>query len=225
VKRVVTQLWKSERGLSAMLVFLCLALFIGMPLYAMRSVGEIVFGVLFSLILITGAAGIAGNRRMTAGVVVLTVGTLALRWASVENPESPVRIWSLVLSIVLLSIFAYFVLVQVFRDGPITSYRIQGAIIVYLLVGLTWSAAYELVYHLAPVSFAFAQSPRSGGPEAQKLVYFSFVTLTTLGYGDVTPLHPMARSLAIAEALVGQLYPSILIARLVSMELESRRRG
>jgi voltage-gated potassium channel Kch len=56
------------------------------------------------------------------------------------------------------------------------------------------------------------------------LAYYSFVTLTTVGYGDITPVHPVARSLAIAEALVGQLYPAILIARLVAMEIESRRR-
>ena len=52
--------------------------------------------------------------------------------------------------------------------------------------------------------------------------YFSFVTLTTLGYGDTVPVHPVARSLAIAEALVGQLYPAILIGRLVSLQISAR---
>jgi hypothetical protein len=221
VKRVVT-LWGSERGLSAMLVFLCLALFIGMPLSATLNVGEVVFAVLFSLILISGAGNITGRPTLAVVVAILTVATLALRWASVKNPTSLLRAWSLALSIVVLSIFAALVLMQVFRDGPITSYRIQGAIIVYLLIGLTWSEAYELLFHLVPEAFTFAHPPGTG---EGTLVYFSFVTLTTLGYGDITPLHPTARSLVIAEALLGQLYPSILIARLVSMELESRRRG
>ena len=57
-----------------------------------------------------------------------------------------------------------------------------------------------------------------------ELLYFSFVTLTTVGYGDITPLLPAARSLAISEALVGQLFPAVLIGRLVSMELLSRSR-
>jgi hypothetical protein len=221
VKRVVT-LWSSERGLSAMLVFLCLGLFVGIPMSLTLHVGQVVFAVLFSLILISGAVGITGRPTLAAVVGVLTIATLVLRWASVENPASLLRVWSQALSIVVLSVFAALVLVQVFRDGPITPYRIQGAIIVYLLIGLTWSEAYELLFHVVPGAFNFAQVPKAGAEESG-LTYFSFVTLTTLGYGDITPLHPTARSLVIAEALLGQLYPSILIARLVSMELESRR--
>ena len=218
-------MWSSEKGLSSMLVFLCLALFIGLPLSATWRRGDLVFDVLFSLLLLSGVVGVARRPRTIAIVAGLTVATLVLRWASLYSPGSPFRPWSMALSIVLLAILAALVLVQVFREGPITSYRIQGAIIVYLLVGLTWSAAYELLFHLVPNAFSFAQSARAGEPGAHGLVYYSYVTLTTLGYGDITPVHPAARSLAVAEALIGQLYPAILIARLVSLELESRRRG
>ena len=62
-----------------------------------------------------------------------------------------------------------------------------------------------------------------GGAERPDFVYFSFVTLTTVGYGDVTPVHPLARSLAVAEALTGQLYPAILLARLVSLATDSTK--
>jgi len=221
VKRVLT-LWGSERGLSAMLVFLCLGLFVGLPMSITLNVGEIVFSILFSLILISGAVGITGRPVLAVFVALLTVATLVLRWASVRNPTSLLRVWSQALSIVLLAVFVALVLVQVFRDGPITSYRIQGAIVVYLLIGLTWSAAYNLLFHVVPGAFTFAQAQPVGSGEGG-LTYFSFVTLTTLGYGDITPLHPTARSLVIAEALLGQLYPAILIARLVSLELETRR--
>ena len=118
---------------------------------------------------------------------------------------------------------AALVLVQVFREGPITIYRIQGAIVVYLLAGFAWAAAYEVVYRALPGAFQFAQHVVNEGRISHGLLYFSFVTLTTLGYGDITPVHPAARSLAIGEALVGQLYPAILIARLVSMRIASRR--
>jgi hypothetical protein len=114
------------------------------------------------------------------------------------------------------------VLVQVFRDGPVTAHRIQGAVVVYLLVGLIWAAAYEIVFYFDPQAFAFANGVRGQGFGVHGLVYFSYVTLATLGYGDITPLHPAARSLAVSEAFVGQLYPAILIARLVSLEIESR---
>ena len=120
---------------------------------------------------------------------------------------------------------ALVVLAQTFRAGPVNFHRIQGAVAAYLLLGLAWALAYELVSLLAAGAFSFAGS---GGPERPDFVYFSFVTLTTVGYGDVTPVHPVARSLAVAEALTGQLYPAILLARLVSLATgggpRSRRR-
>ncbi|MGC1091761.1 MAG: potassium channel family protein [Pseudolabrys sp.] len=59
---------------------------------------------------------------------------------------------------------------------------------------------------------------------ASSLIYFSFVTLTTVGYGDIVPIHPVARSLCNLESIIGQLYPATLLARMVSLEIEARRR-
>ena len=87
----------------------------------------------------------------------------------------------------------------------------------YLLVGLIFAYAFQVIY-------LFAGTPSYNNMNAydfKGFLYFSFVTLTTVGYGDITPVHPLARSLANFEALIGQLYPAILIARLVSMEFES----
>src|SRR5262249_35785514 len=137
---------------------------------------------------------------------------------------SALQVWSFALTIVLLSILAGLVLWQVFRDGPITAYRIQGAVVVYLLVGVAWAAAYEIIYRSWPGAFQFASRSPDDLRHAHGLLYYSLVTLTTVGYGDITPVHPLARSLAMAEALIGQLYPAILIARLVSMRI-SRREG
>ena len=204
-----------------MLVFLLLAMFVGAPLLASGTTGGFLFDTFFSLLLVSGVVTVARRPLLTVTVSVLTVATLILRWASFESPGSALRIGGEALSIVVLSILAALVLSQVFREGPITAYRIQGAVVVYLLMGLVWAAAYELVQHVSPGAFQFAQGAPSGATRG--LVYFSFVTLTTVGYGDVTPLHPMARSLAIGEALTGQLYPAILITRLVSMQISSRR--
>jgi hypothetical protein len=113
----------------------------------------------------------------------------------------------------------------VFREGPVTWYRIQGAVAFYLLLGLAWAGAYELIELHWPNAFAPPPSTmmnQSEDPTA-RFVYFSFVTLTTVGYGDVTAVHPLARSLVTLEALMGQLFPAILLARLVSMELYHRQ--
>jgi voltage-gated potassium channel Kch len=93
-------------------------------------------------------------------------------------------------------------------------HRIQGAVAAYLLLGLSWALAYELVALRVGQAFSGAGL---GAAERTSFIYFSFVTLTTVGYGDITPVHPVARSLAVAEALTGQLYPAILLARLVSL--------
>ena len=113
---------------------------------------------------------------------------------------------------------------QVFRPGNVTHHRVQGAICVYLLAGLAWAYSYETLLILDP----FALHLPTGGlmiPVRTGLLrYFSFVTLTTLGYGDILPVSPFARALATSEALFGQLYPAVMIARLVSLEIMDRRK-
>jgi len=99
----------------------------------------------------------------------------------------------------------------------VTAQRVQGAVAAYLLLGLAWAAAYAFVAALAPGAFATA---RPESTHSRSYLYFSFVTLTTLGYGDITPVHHAARSLAMLEALTGQLYPAILIARLVTLHTQ-----
>jgi len=117
------------------------------------------------------------------------------------------------------------ILIRVFHEGPINVHRIAGAVAVYLLIGFLWGGLYLIIGLLFPGAFSFTHPPLSGNiPDLQaKLVYFSFVTLTTIGYGDIHPVHPAAQNLAVLEGLVGQLFPAILIARLVSMEIEDRR--
>ena len=95
----------------------------------------------------------------------------------------------------------------------------------YLLLGLAWAGLYELIRGIWPDAFRFSEVPHSRPELAAALAHYSFVTLTTMGYGDITPLHPAARSAAILEALTGQLFPAILIGRLVAMELSARERG
>jgi hypothetical protein len=110
----------------------------------------------------------------------------------------------------------------VFSPGRVTYHRIIGAILVYLSIALTFVALYSIVGLLVPKAFSgmiFEDNPAL----ASNVIYFSFVTLTSTGYGDVFPLHPVARSLCNLETIIGQLYPATLLARLVSLEIEGRR--
>jgi hypothetical protein len=105
-------------------------------------------------------------------------------------------------------------------EGKVTYHRIIGGVLLYLTIGLTFVALFGFVVLLVPNAF------NNLGPHFPigNLIYFSFVTLTTIGYGDVVPLHPYARGLANVEAIIGQLYPATLLARLVTLELAKWRR-
>jgi Ion channel len=120
-----------------------------------------------------------------------------------------------------LLLFAYttvFVLRSVLRSDRVTGDTLCGAIAVYLLMGLTWSFAHLLLQRIRPGSYRVV----AGGMRAangMELLYFSYVTLATLGYGDVVPITDGARSLAVLEALGGTVYLAILVARLIGLHL------
>jgi len=110
------------------------------------------------------------------------------------------------------------------RPGRINGYRVLGGIAGYLLIGLTWTFAYQLLLQPAPSAIHFPTGVAESLPrQPSHLIYFSFTTLTTVGFGDVYPVAPAARALTVAEALVGQLYIAILIASLVGMALQRGR--
>jgi hypothetical protein len=209
--------WWQERGLTAMLVSMVVAIFVAGPLAASSLTGQVLFDGCFAVLLVSGIVAFSRRRVIVAGVAAATVITLYLRWS--EGGE--VTVGNDVLSLVTVVALTALVLEHVFRSGPITADRIRGAVLAYLLIGLVWTFAYQLTHKLSPGSFRF---PDDGKAQdfMHGLGYFSFVTLTTLGYGDITPVHPFARSLAVAEALIGQLYPAILIGRLVSLQISSR---
>jgi hypothetical protein len=109
----------------------------------------------------------------------------------------------------------------VFAAGRITYHRVIGAVLLYLTIGVVFVALFTLVAALAPGSINGLKAvDRIFVPS--DFIYFSFITLTTVGYGDIVPVHPIARSLCNVEAIIGQLYPATLLARLVSLEIGSR---
>jgi voltage-gated potassium channel Kch len=107
----------------------------------------------------------------------------------------------------------------VFATGRVTFHRIIGGILLYLNIGSIFVALIGFVALIDPNVLTNLQPLEENYP---KYIYFSFTTLTTTGYGDIIPVHPYARSLANIEQIIGQLYPAVLIARLVTLEIVSR---
>ena len=112
----------------------------------------------------------------------------------------------------------------VLAPGDITRHRVLGAVALYLGLGMAFAGAYRLCWELVPGSLANVSPGTEPLQAYSSILYFSFVTLTSVGYGDIVPVQPFTRALSNVEAIIGQLYPATLLARLVTLELERRRR-
>ncbi len=102
----------------------------------------------------------------------------------------------------------------VIRSRHVTSEVFYATIAVYVMLALLWAGLYELTEHLFPQSFAFQTVPKDLD---EVMLYFSCVTLTTVGYGDIAPVSPAARTLASLEAITGVLYMGVTIAKIASL--------
>ena len=221
---LLTKLLRRDRGLSALLVLLVVDIFILRPVAANVALGRVALDVLFTLILMAGALAVSRNRWAALPVVFLALGAVFVRWATYLGSYDPLLVADVLLTLLFHGVLALVILTHIFGPGPISIHRVLGAVAVYLLLGMTWAYAYELLELWIPGALRLPDAVEHPGVRPLKFLYFSFTTLSTVGYGDITPVHPYARSLATAEALTGQLFPAILIARLVSMELQARNR-
>ena len=207
--RALRRFWESDRGLSAFLGILVFFLFVLPPVVAWVGRGRgLIIDLGFTALLLAGVAALSTHPAVRTALLALVVGATAVRWGPFAAQITAAA------GLVSIAAMSFVVLAQTFRAGPVNVHRIQGAVAAYLMLGLFWALAYELVALLVPGAFSGAGL---GAAERPSFIYYSFVTLTTVGYGDITPVHPVARSLAVAEALTGQLYPAILLARLVSL--------
>lgn len=208
----LTRFWTEDRGLSLFLVLLLVTVF-ALPPFLPTGSGRSVLGdLLFGLLLVTGVYALFTwrfARWVLTPVAAVAISVLAANW--IVPMTRPLIELGTLLSLLLLLII---VVVQTFRGGRITVHRIMGGVSAYLLLGMIWAAAYDLLEILRPGAFA---GPVNAVDGARAWFYFSFTTLTTTGYGDVVPVHPIARSLATLESVAGSLFLTILLARLVSL--------
>lgn len=107
-------------------------------------------------------------------------------------------------------------LLKVFEPGPVNTYRVIGSIVVYMTLANLWSVVYLFLYDQIDGSFQMAPPQFEANTLQANFLYFSYISLTSTGFGEILPIHPLARSLVQMETLVGVLYPVILIGNLVS---------
>jgi len=193
-------------------------LFLFFPFVEEVKGGDVIVSVLLSLVLISAVIAVA-NRGLTLVVaLLLMIPAIAGRWINHFRPDlipPPVFLTS---GLVLVAFVVVNLLRFVLRAPSVNTEVLCASISAYLMLGLMWTMAYWLVDQLTPGgAFSFNTHAGKQSMNGFNAFYFSFITLSTVGYGDITPLSRIARWLAATEAMTGLLYVTVLIARLVSL--------
>jgi hypothetical protein len=214
----VSERWR-DRVLTALTLLIALDLFVVVPLGATHAGGIRPSSVAIVILLVIGLLVV--SRSIVPVISVLAALAMLSAALIMRSGGGHVTLddcfeatgW-LLIGFVIIWVVAH----AVFGPGRITYHRVIGAVLLYLTIGIVFVALFTLVGALAPGSFTGLRvHDRVSLPP--DLVYFSFTTLTTTGYGDIVPVHPFARSLSNLEAILGQLYPATLLARMVSLEI------
>ena len=213
-----------DPSLTALLVLELCAIFLAAPLAAKglpiaRAVADtLVLSVLVIVVML--------SHRWDA-IIMILIGLAALAVSFL-----PSRYWSPISIAVLrrgggilaFSTLTWVVAHAVYAPGRITFHRLQGAVVIYLSLATIFASIFGLIWELNPSAFINLLTPAGDPEEVATMLYFSFTTLTTTGYGDITPVDPFARSLANLESVIGQFFLAITVARLVTMEIADWRR-
>jgi hypothetical protein len=204
--------------LTGLTILMLVMMFVVAPLQALGVFAFQMFELLLAIMLVAGVFVISGSRAAVAAMLValamiVTGAILRIRSPSILDLNLFAGAW-LIVGVTL----AWAVARAIFAPGRVTYHRVVGAVLLYLTVAIIFAAFFTFLGTLDPKAFmglSIQDSPKL----ATQLIYFSFTTLTTTGYGDVSPVHPIARSLCNLEAIFGQLYPATLVARLVTLQL------
>lgn len=196
------------------LLIALVVLFIATPFLDSLPESDLIETVLLSLVMIAAVRAVGVRHRTQLVALVLVLPSLVCKWWSHFRP-SPMITAIYLLSAILYFGFVVTHLVQYVLRSP----RVDGNVLCaglagYLLLGLLWLPAYLVAESLDPHAFTL---PNGGSLKGFDAFYFSFVTLCTVGYGDVTPVSKLARMLAIMEAIAGLFYVAVLISRIVAI--------
>jgi Ion channel len=214
-----------EPGLTTLLIIEAALIFLAIPLAGMGAIPEWV--VPATMVLWVLGVLVVTLRSHWAAIVVLIAVALSPFGIFVHAKDPTLlTLWlSAIGQLLAISVLSIVIAQAVFGTGRVTFHRVQGAVLLYLNFALFFQVIYRLLNALLPNAFGGLPPTGSEHGSGAALIYFSFSTLTTLGFGDITPIHPLVRSIANLEAVIGQLYPVTLVARLVSIELEHRRQS
>jgi hypothetical protein len=213
----------SDRLLSVLTVLLLIMLFVVAPFHAAGIKMFEAFGAVVALVMVAGVFVISASPTATLVILAGFSLNVFVVISRLIRPSTYDLYLVAAAWFVIVCTLAVVVARTVFAQGRVSFHRIVGAVLLYLLIALAFVSLFMLVGLQIPNAFS-GLVLEDNEKLASNLIYFSFVTLTSTGYGDIYPIHPIARSLCNLETIIGQLYPATLLARLVSLEISGRRR-
>jgi TM2 domain-containing membrane protein YozV len=214
---------RGEAILPLLLVALLALMFVASPLADMGVVRRPLVGMIMVIVVLSGLLALGRSGRLALPVVGTGLLLLGLQSAEVVAgaPRFPLLVGATAALFVI--VLSSVLLLGVCGAGRITIHRIIGAVVVYLLIGLLFAILFDVTERLAPGAFVMGPNPAERASTGSQFFYLSMITLTSVGFGDMAPVHPFARALVMLEAVVGQIYTTVLLAWLVSLEIANRR--
>lgn len=180
--------------------------------------GDLIATLAMTLVLMSAVMAVGHRRKTLATAIVLVVPALLAKWVEHVRPDALPPGTFQIAGILFVGFVVSHLLRSILRAPRVDSEVLCAGIGTYLMLGVLWMLAYVLVGRVVPGSFAFTVGTSSrGSMEGFNAIYFSFVTLSTVGFGDIVPVSGVARMLAMTEAVAGLFYVTLLIARLVAI--------
>lgn len=208
------------------LFFLLLLPYILHPLITAGAVGMILLDISLSLVLLASMLAVSERLHIAIPSVMLMLVALVLTWVSSVVPELQVRIAAMATVCIVLIYTAIYVSRNILRRHDVTTNTIFGSLCIYLMIGYIWAFAYSILEVLHPGSFSIGPLVQLPDFDRQHIfiqmyyfMYYSFMSLTTLGLGEILPATSSARVLTVLEAIVGQVYLVVMVSRLVGLHI------
>ncbi len=207
-----------------LLIFLFMLAVIDPILNELGKTGLNILDVIFTVFLLSALYSISGNRRTLIVGILLVAPIFFLGWTGYAKENFYTALFIFAIGMAFFAFVAGSIIIHIVAEESVTMDLIYGSACVYFLIGFFWSIGYGVIELLIPGSFSIsgqvlnrAEYMSHYGLLNDDLSYFSFVTLTTLGYGDIVPLSGPAKTASTLEAVAGQLYIALLVGRLVGL--------
>jgi hypothetical protein len=203
-----------------------LLLFFFYPFFQRSDAGVLILDIVFLIILLSSIFAISERKNIFVISLLLAITGFGATVLNYSLMTVSLRLVAVSAYGLFFAVMAVAILSTIMKTKKVTTETIYASICVYLLLGIIWTMLFSAIEIIEPGSFLSGGAPIvdfSGEPVRRNVfanfIYYSFVTLTTLGYGDITPISPHARALSSLEAVIGQLYIAVLIAGLVGMHI------